>query len=238
MAKMAFTRDRPQGAGGSSAPRRSKGELVYAALKAAIISGELAPGVPIDKAAICDEFRVSRLPVTTAINRLAYEGLVLIEPQRGSFIAPIRLGDVVEWMRARRALEVEVVGECARRAAPETFRTLERNLSYQQAAIAGSDYAMFMQMDVAFHSLLATSVGLDRIGEILDSLRSHLDRVRRLLLPEPGRMEDTLAEHRSIADALARRDARKAEQAMRRHVQTVLERLVAFERVHPDFFGG
>lgn len=235
---MAFTSDRSPVSGTSAAIRQSKGERVYAALKDAIISGELAPGVPIDKAMICDQFHVSRLPVTTAINRLAYEGLVLIEPQRGSFIAPIKLGDVVEWMRVRRALEVEIVGECARRATPETLRTLEQNLSYQQAAITGNDYATFMQMDVAFHSLLATSVGLRRIGEILDSLRSHLDRVRRLLLPEPGRMPDTLAEHRAVVDALARRDVRKAERAMRSHIQTVLEHLVAFERVHPDFFGG
>lgn len=227
----------PAGASASIlAARVSKGDRVYSALKDAIIAGDLAPGVPIDKNELCDRFRISRLPVTTAINRLAYEGLVLIEPQRGSFVAPIRLVDVVEWMRARRALEVEVVGECARRLTPETLQLLQRNLLYQQAAIGGSDYATFLQMDFAFHDLLTTSVGLQRIGEILESLRSHLDRVRRLLLPQPGRMESTLAEHRAIVGALADRDVRGAERAMRRHLQTVLDNLVAFERDHPDFF--
>jgi DNA-binding GntR family transcriptional regulator len=218
--------------------RVSKGNLVYSTLKAAIMSGELPPGVPIDKGEICERLQVSRLPVTTAINHLAYEGLVLIEPQRGSFVAPIKLDDVVQWMQARRALEVEVVGECARRQTPEMLQLLRRNLLYQQAAIGGSDYAAFLQMDIAFHDVLTTSVGLRRIGEILDSLRTHLDRVRRLLLPQPGRMESTLAEHRAIADALASRSVRKAEHAMQTHLQTVLENLIAFERDHPDFFGG
>ena len=72
---------------------------------------------------------------------------------------------------------------------------------------------------------------------MLDALRVHLDRVRRLLLPEPGRMAATLAEHRAIVEAIERRNARAAQQAMRRHLDVVLERLIAFERDHPDFFG-
>jgi GntR family transcriptional regulator, rspAB operon transcriptional repressor len=217
--------------------RLSKADLVYSALKGVIISGELPPGVPIDKNEICARLQVSRLPVTTAINHLAYEGLVLIEPQRGSFVAPIKLDDVVQWMQARRALEVEVVRECARHRTPEMLQVLERNLLYQQAAIGGSDFAAFLQMDIAFHDLLTSSVGLRRIGEILDSFRPHLDRVRRLLLPQAGRMESTLSEHRAIVEALASRNGRKAEQAMQNHLQSVLEHLIAFERDHPDFFG-
>ena len=185
------------------------------ALKQAIISGELPPGISIDKNELCQRFGISRLPVTIAMNRLAYERLVLIQPQRGSFAARIELNDVVQWMTARRALEVEVVGECARRLSPDSLPPLKQNLLYQQAAIGGSDYAGFLELDVAFHELLTTGAGFNRIGEILDALRSHLDRVRRLLLPEPGRMESTLAEHRAIVSAICSGDVRHAEGAMR-----------------------
>ena len=100
-----------------------------------------------------------------------------------------------------------------------------------------TDYAGFLQLDVAFHRLLIDGLAAQRIGEILDSLRSHLDRVRRLLLPEPGRMANTLAEHRAIAEAIAARHAKQASRAMRAQVDTVLEQLIAFEKQHPDFFG-
>jgi DNA-binding GntR family transcriptional regulator len=222
----------------SDAPGRlSKADQIYLSLKKAIISGELLPAAAIDKNELCDRFGVSRLPVTTAVNRLAYERLVLIEPQRGSYVAKIQLDDVIQWMSARRALEVEISEEAARRLSPETIEELGRNLRYQQAALEGNDVAGFMQIDVAFHHLLVEGLEAWRLGEILDSLRSHLDRVRRLLLPEPGRMEATIAEHRAIAEAIAARRAKSAGQAMRAHLDAVLDRLIAFERGQPDFFG-
>jgi DNA-binding GntR family transcriptional regulator len=224
-------------AGAPDGSRLSKGDQVYLALKRAIVSGEMAPGATIDKSDICDRFAVSRLPVTTAINRLAYERLVLIEPQKGSYVTKIKYDDIAQWMMARRALEIEVVGQAARRLPETIVGQMENNLLYQQAAIGGNDYSGFFQLDIAFHRLLTDGLALSRIGEMLDSLRSNLDRVRRLLLPEPGRMESTLAEHRAIFEAIAKGKPRQAEQAMRTHLDVVLKWLVAFEKQHPDFFG-
>ena len=83
---------------------------------------------------------------------------------------------------------------------------------------------------MSFHRQIGDGLGFHRIGEILDALRTHLDRVRRLLLPEPGRMTTTLAEHRAIMDAIERRKAAEAGRAMRRHLDVVIERLKAYER--------
>jgi DNA-binding GntR family transcriptional regulator len=215
---------------------RSKADRIYLALRRDIVSGELPPGGALDKPALCDRFGVSRLPVTTAINRLAYERLVLIEPQRGSYVAKIRLDDVLQWMLARRALEAEVAAEAARRLSAQTVDRLERNLLYQQAAIGGEDFAGFLELDVAFHKLFPDGLALHRVAELLESLRGHLDRIRRLLLPEPGRMDSTLAEHRAILDAVTRRRPRQAEAAMRAHVDSVRDRLIAFEKAHPNLF--
>jgi DNA-binding GntR family transcriptional regulator len=216
--------------------RLSKADRIHLALKQAITRGELAPGAAIDKPALCDRFGVSRLPVTTAINRLAYEGLVLIERQKGSYVSRIRLDDVLQWMLARRAIEAEVAAEAARRLDADALGALRRNLRYQEAAIGGQDYDGFLQLDVAFHRLLTDALGLNRVTEMLEALRAHLDRVRRLLLPEPGRMAMTLAEHRAITAAIEARKPGPAERAMRHHLNQVIDRLVAYERDHPDFF--
>jgi DNA-binding GntR family transcriptional regulator len=215
----------------------SKADRIYLVVKDAIVRGELAPGTAIDKPALCERFAVSRLPVTTAVNRLAYEGLVLVERQKGSYVARIRLNDVLQWMMARRAVEAEVAADAARRLGAEALEAMRRNLRYQEAAIAATDYDGFLQLDVAFHRVPVDGLGLRRITEILDGLRTHLDRVRRLLLPEPGRMATTLDEHHAILDALERRKPAAADRAMRRHLDVVIERLVGFEREHPDFFG-
>ena len=227
------------GAGLRVAPegaRKSKANFVYATLRQAIISGNLAPETPIDKVALCERFGVSRLTVTNAIERLAYEGLVEIEPQRGSYITRIRLDDVRQWMFVRRVLECEVVAQAAETLSQEAVELLARNLTYQRAAIKNRDLDGFYQLDLAFHGLLIDGLALHRVGEVLDSVRTHIDRTRRMLLPEPGRPLGTFKEHRTIYTLIAARDRAGAVAAMAKHLDRVMSELEAFESRHPNFF--
>src|ERR1700728_871021 len=93
----------------------SKVEQVYEAVKEAILSGALEPGQPIDKLALCEQLGVSRFPVSAALSRLAFERLVVVEPQHGSFVARISAQDVRERLFIRRAIEGEIAAEAARR---------------------------------------------------------------------------------------------------------------------------
>jgi DNA-binding GntR family transcriptional regulator len=138
---------------------------------------------------------------------------------------------------ARRAIEAEVAAEAAERHSPAARETLVRNLRYQEAAVVSEDFDGFLDLDVGFHHLLTEGLGLHRVAETLDSLRVHLDRVRRLLLPEPGRMAATLIEHQNIHEAIAASKPTAADRAMRRHLAAVVDRLVVLERDRPDFFG-
>jgi DNA-binding GntR family transcriptional regulator len=230
--------DRGQRSVGANASRsrESKARQIHAALKHAIVTGELPPDAALDKNELGLRFGVSRLPVTTAIERLAFEGLVVVEPQRGSFVARIRLGDVKQWMLVRRALEMELVGLGAEQLSDHWLGLISRNLAYQRAAMENGDLDGFHELDVEFHRLLAEALSFHRVGDVLEQLRPHVDRVRRLLLPEPGRMPATFAEHHAIHAAIAARDAPAARDAMRRHLDRVLSELELFEERHPNFF--
>ncbi|MFT4096677.1 MAG: GntR family transcriptional regulator [Rhodoblastus sp.] len=220
------------------ARRTSKADQVYGEIKEAILSGALAPGGAIDKLALCDKLGVSRFPVTAAINRLAFERLVVIEPQHGSFVAKIAANDVREWMMIRRALEAEIASVAARGMPGDTQREIERNLRYQQAAAEAGDVAGFYFLDVEFHKLIVDGMALRHSREILDGLRSHLERVRRIALSPPGRLPTACAEHRRIFDAIVARDGPGAGAAMRAHLD---ETTATFERIaeqNPDNFIG
>jgi GntR family transcriptional regulator, rspAB operon transcriptional repressor len=216
--------------------RESKSQYIYALLKQGIISGELSPDDLIDKGELCRRFGVSRLPVTGAIERLAFDGLVVIEPQRGSYVSRIRVGDVKQWMLVRRVLEMEVAEGCAHRLDGEWIDRIGRNLAYQRAAVDQGDMDGLYTLDVEFHHLMIEGLALDRVGEILQSVRTHIDRVRRILLPEPGRASATLKEHQAIFQMIAARKPEAAAQAMRKHLDRVLRELENFERRHPSFF--
>jgi DNA-binding GntR family transcriptional regulator len=214
----------------------SKVDQAYNALKAAIVSGALAPDTPIDKSEWCAQFEISRLSITTAINRLAFERLVVIEPQRGSYVAKISLEDVKQWMLMRRVLEMEVVAVCAIKMPERAIEGLGQNLAYQQAAIKSGDLQGFHELDTRFHRQIAEGPGLARISEVLDPIRTHLERVRRTLLPEPGRLEGTFIEHETIYRELAARRPDQARQAMANHLDRVSGELHAFVARHPGFF--
>jgi len=217
-------------------PGGSKVDQAYLGLKRAIISGALAPETPIDKSEWCATFEVSRLSITTAINRLAFERLVVVEPQRGSYVAKIHLEDVRQWMLMRRALEVEVVAACAAGMSDSAIEILGQNLAYQKAAMGSGDLEGFHELDTRFHRQLTEGLGLARVGEMLEQVRIHLERVRRTLLPEPGRPEATFLEHDAIYRAIVARDPDQAKNKMASHLDRVSRELHVFVAKHPGFF--
>jgi DNA-binding GntR family transcriptional regulator len=214
----------------------SKAVAVYDDLRSAIIALRLAPGTRIDKAEICERLGVSRQPLAEAIARLAEERMVDVEPQKGTFVARIRLSDVAEAAFVRRALEVATVDALAPRVDRGTLSRLERLLDYQTAAVKAKDIDEFYTLDVRFHAALFDGLAMRRVAEVVDASRAQLERARRLLLPMPTRNRNTLREHRAILDALAAQDAGLAAAAMGAHLDEGMAQLRRYAAGRPDLF--
>lgn len=214
----------------------SKADAVYGDLKNAILTGALEPGSLIEKAELCQRFGVSRYPVSTAVSRLAYDQLVDVAPQHGSFVSRISLHDVRERLFIRSALESEIAAEAARRMARADQNMLKANLKEAEAAVAADDRAAFYATDVAFHQILTSRMAMARAGEVLDVLRVHLERVRRILMAPPGRIREALAEHRAVVEAIETGDAAAARDAMKRHLSVTGELLEQVAHQRPGLF--
>jgi GntR family transcriptional regulator, rspAB operon transcriptional repressor len=214
----------------------SKAEAVYGELKESILSGALEPGRLIDKADLCDRFGVSRFPVSAAVSRLAYDQLVDVAPQHGSFVSRISLKDVRERLFVRQALESEIAAEAAVRMTREDKDALIVNLSEAAAAVEADDRATFYAIDVAFHQALTARLGMARASEILDGLRVHLERARRLLMSPPGRLREVLREHKAIVEAVEAGDASAAREAMKRHLGLTGALLETVAQLRPELF--
>lgn len=214
----------------------SKAVAVYDDLRGGIISLSLPPGARIDKAEICDRLGVSRQPLAEAIARLAEERLVEVEPQKGTFVARIRLADVAEAAFVRRALETATVEALAPRIDQGTLSRLERLLDYQASAAKAKDIDEFYALDVRFHATLFDALAMRRVAEVVDTSRAQLERARRLLLPTPTRNRNTIREHRAILAALTARDGRKAAAAMGAHLDEVMSELRRYATARPELF--
>jgi DNA-binding GntR family transcriptional regulator len=208
---------------------------VVDALREAIVSLELEPGSMIDKAALCERLGVSRFPVSEALSRLQAEGLVEIQPQKGTIVSLIRLSDARENMFLRRSLEVAAVRELARRLGEQTLTALKRNLRYQKAAVEAGDQQGFYKLDLEFHEILLSTLGYPKVKAAAESARQGLDRVRRLLA-SPERHARTRIEHEQIVDALAAGDGERAASAMTDHLEAVMVQLVSLANKQPGLF--
>lgn len=214
----------------------TKSERVYAVLRRRIRELELRPGAPLRKDEIALALGVSRAPVSEAIARLADERLVDVFPQHGSFVAPIRWEDVREGLFIRTALECEAMRRVAGAVDAPLLERLDENLAAQARALEAGALEGFYELDEAMHALIFEAAGSPRALRLLDAARAPLDRVRRLALPEPGRPQSTLAEHRQLAAALRTGDGEYAAAAMRAHLATAagfIERRVLEIRAPP-----
>ena len=98
------------------------------------------------------------------------------------------------------------------------------------------DIEEFYAFDVRFHAALLERLAYRRVAEVVESSRAQTERIRRLLLPKPGRNAATIEEHQTIVDGLATRNAEKAAAAMRSHLDHVMQELQKLAAARPDLF--
>jgi DNA-binding GntR family transcriptional regulator len=208
----------------------------YLALREAILSLGYRPGEALRKGEICAALGVSRSPVAEAISRLAGEGLVDVVPQAGTYVARFSMDEIREGAFLREAIELAAVEALASRITEEQLVQLRRNLRVQEALVSDGDFAGFYAMDGAFHAMILAFTGFRKLGQVADSAWVHVNRARQLILPMPGRVAETLDEHRAILAALEARDAGAARAAMRRHLGRLVTFLEPLEKSHPELF--
>jgi len=201
-------------------------------LRRAIVTLALKPGEVLDKGTICDRLGVSRFPVSEALARLQADGLVDIQPQRGSTVSRVRIADVEEYMLIRKALESEAVRVLIDNRTPSRLSALADNLAAQRAT---TDREAFHQLDLGFHDLLLAGMRFDKLRAVIETARANLDRARRLTIT-PRRLAVSVAEHEQIFAAIVAGDAAAATMAMRTHIDSAMADLFTLARERPELF--
>jgi DNA-binding GntR family transcriptional regulator len=208
----------------------------YLALREAILDLSYRPGEALRKGEICTVLGVSRSPVAEAITRLAGEGLVDVVPQAGTYVARFSMDEIREGAFLREAIELAAVETLAGRITEEQLVQLRRNLRVQEALVGDGDFAGFYALDGALHAMILSFTGFRKLGQVADTAWVHVNRARQLILPMPGRVAETLEEHKAILAALEARDGEAARAAMRRHLGRLVTFLEPLEKSHPELF--
>ncbi|MBC7344236.1 MAG: GntR family transcriptional regulator, partial [Clostridia bacterium] len=194
-------------------------EMVFETLREAIIEGKLSPGTRLMEAQLAEDMGVSRTPVREAIRKLELEGLVVMVPRKGAYVADMSTKDAAEVFEIRAALEALAAGLAAQRITDEEIEELERLLiKFNECLGKELDLQKVVDLDTEFHDVLYRASRNSRLMQILSTLREHIQRFRKLSLASPGRLKQAIEEHRRIVDAVADRNVALAQALAQEHI--------------------
>jgi DNA-binding GntR family transcriptional regulator len=196
-------------------------EEVAELLRQRIFKRELEPGSWIDEMKIAEEYGISRTPLREALKVLAAEGLVTMKVRRGAYVTEVSDSDLADVYHLLSLLESDAAGVVAQRATDAQIKELQALHKDLEAAVGNRE--KFFALNERFHMRLLEIAGNRWRDQMVADLRKVMKLNRHNSLLKTGRIQESLAEHRAIVEALSKRDAKASVKRMQEHFKNGLE---------------
>jgi DNA-binding GntR family transcriptional regulator len=220
-------------ANGHALPRVQAWQKIYATIERELIYRSVFGRFQVNELELARHYGVGRTVAHDALLRLQLSGIVSRGEKARWYVVPLDAQRLNELYELRKLIEPELVSHAASRIPQETLAQMRSRLS----AVIRQPHVRIDELDGLEHDLHVTCLEYGGNREMLEALK----RTRCILvsgkhilgkrIPYPER-DPFLAEHQAVIDALLSRDARRASQAMRTHLDAahlkVEARLQAF----------
>lgn len=198
--------------------RQSLREQVAQALRAALITGEMRPGVVYSAPVLAAQFGVSATPVREAMLDLAKEGLVEAVRNKGFRVTELSDRDLDELTEIRQLIEVPTVARLADSGRAEEFERLRPIAEEIVAAGERGDLLAYVDADLRFHVELLALSGNAHLVSVVRDLRNRARLYGLSQLSERGTLGGSAREHLALLDALKSGDGAAVAQIMDEHI--------------------
>jgi DNA-binding GntR family transcriptional regulator len=192
-------------------------EHVHAALRRAIVHGEIPSGTILNERQVAEQLGVSTTPLKEALRRLEGEGLVITEPRKGIRVT-FDAEQAEEMALARAALEGMIARMAAQRIDKAGTARLGAIVAQMKEATDAGTTDRLIVLNELFHDTIHEISGCRYLQRILVGQRVYVHTARQLILGDPEERARALAEHTAVYEALTRGNSDDAERAMREHV--------------------
>jgi DNA-binding GntR family transcriptional regulator len=197
---------------------KSLTELVTENLRERIIKGEFELGEQLSEARIAKNLEVSRTPVREAINRLEMEGLLVVEPQRGSFVFNLEPEELAKLCDARVCLETTALTS-AMQANPQALHAaLADCIDRMKAAREAADDAAYLYQDTLFHQCLFDCADNRFLNDAYQTIALKMAALRSRLGHHPDHMAKSYREHIELLQCVENGDVSKALDVLKLHI--------------------
>jgi len=202
---------------------------VYESVRDAIILGDLAPGSLQSVQKLASHLKVSRTPVREALLKLADQGMVRFERNRGARVLQTTIHDLEEIFSLRLLLEVPATYRATQQVGAAELRQLRSALDTFRKGIRRASTREHLELDARFHRIIMRASGNRRLADFIDSLRD-LQMMRGLTAaPKTRDLNEICDDHQRIFDQIVKRDPKGAAVAMRDHLAVSSRLIIAQE---------
>jgi DNA-binding GntR family transcriptional regulator len=195
-------------------------DAAYEAIKHRIITCVFKPGDYLNEAFVSSSIGIGRTPVHQAIDRLTQDSLLEVIPRKGVIVKPISLEEVVQITDVRRVNEPYCVRLAAERADNVDLSVLGDILNRADAWTDVRNIEQMMLLDREFHIALARAAKNAILANILQNLHERSLRFWFISLTAHDHHREVQQEHRTIFEAIKRRDTDAAALAMTDHIES------------------
>ncbi len=201
--------------------RRTAQELVRDTLRLAILTGDIPGGARLVQADLAEQLQVSTTPVREALRSLAAEGLVRLDSHRGAVVRRLTRDEVMEIFELRCLLEPAVL----HRAVPRvTDEHLEQAAEIEARMAAETDPARWAQLNRDFHGVFMTAAESQRLRQMVETLQDAFSAyIVSAMVQDDARRKKANAQHKTLLQAVRKRDADAASETMVSHMRLTLE---------------
>lgn len=204
-------------------------DRIYETVRRMAADFELKPDARIKEGEMARKLGVSRTPLREALNRLVAEGYLTFQGGHGFFCRSLTPAMVLDLYEARVAVETEAMRRSVQRASAADIDRLTAYLDETEPEyLRVHDPLRLLELDEAFHSRLCALSGNSEMSRMLENLNGRIRYVRMMdlkALREGTAPPSKLLAHRTILEALRDRDAERAEQILRLHIEKRIDDL-------------
>lgn len=199
--------------------RRPLHEDVAEYLREMITNETLPEGSHIDESALCISFDISRTPLREALKVLQAEGLVSIEPNRGSHVSIIKADELEQLFEVLAGIERLAAELCCQQADANSLNFFSQLQAQMEDAYTNNDRATYFSACQSAHQRVIELAGNQILATTHRLLVSRTRRTRFRAITSKSRWKQSVEEHRALTTALINREAQQAGHALANHVR-------------------
>lgn len=201
---------------------RTLSERIFEVLRERIVTGALATDAPVRQEALAADLGVSKIPLREALARLEQDGMLISQPNRGYFVAPMSADQIDEIYALRLAIEPRAAAEAAERSDDAGRTAMLRAFERLDAT---ADLVDVANRHREFHAALVRPGGRVLTVQLVERLAILSERYIIAHLRSAENKARARREHRALVDAWLARDGVRVEELLTMHIRETLDDL-------------